>query len=92
MSTQMHRLLKMAGQDVPTSQRVFEVNPDSPLIQRLATLSSNPDQDDFIKDAGLQLWSGAMMLEGNLTEPEDVVARMQRFVERAAEGRSPIIL
>ena len=33
-----------------------------------------------------------MILEGTLPEPEDLAARMQRFVERAAEGKSPIVM
>ena len=92
LSTQMHRLLEMSGKDVPPSSRVLEVNPDSPLIARLAMLSANADHDAFIKECALQLWSSAMILEGNLPEPEDVAARMQRFVERAAEGKSPIMM
>lgn len=92
MSTQMHRILTMAGRDLPGSRRVFEVNPRSPLIERLAMLAANPAQDEFIRESGLQLWSGAMILEGNLPEPEDVVARMQRFVEQAAASRSSIIV
>ncbi|MDB5352267.1 MAG: Heat shock protein Hsp90 [Planctomycetota bacterium] len=92
MSTQMHRLLEMSGKDLPPSSRVLEVNPDSPLIGRLASLSANPDHDAFIRECGLQLWSGAMILEGTLPEPEDLAARMQRFVERAAEGKSPIVV
>ena len=30
-------ILEMSGKDVPPSSRVLEVNPDSPLIGRLAT-------------------------------------------------------
>ncbi len=92
MSTQMHRLLEMSGKDVPPSERVLEVNPDSPLIARLAMLASNPDRSSFIKECAMQLWSNAMILEGNMPDPEDLAARMQRFVERAAERESPIVV
>ena len=92
MSAQMHRLLEMSGKGVPPSSRVLEVNPASPLIGRLATLVANPDHDGFIKECALQLWSCAMILEGTLPEPEDLAARMQGFVERAAEGKSPIVM
>ena len=92
LSTQMHRLLAMSGKEAPPSSRVLEINPDSPLIGRLAILTGNPDNEGFIKDCALQLWSGAMILEGSLPEPEDLAARMQRFVERAAEGKPSIII
>jgi molecular chaperone HtpG len=92
ISVQMRRMLEMAGQAAPPASRVLEVNPDSPLIGRLALLGTNPDHDAFIKECALQLWSGAMILEGSLPEPEDLAARLQRFVERAAEARSPIAM
>ncbi|WP_435022224.1 molecular chaperone HtpG [Tundrisphaera sp. TA3] len=92
LSTQMHRLLAMSGKEAPPVSRSLEVNPDSPLIGRLALLAANPDNDAFIKDCALQLWSGAMILEGSLPEPEDLAARMQRFVEKAAEGKSAIVI
>ena len=92
LSTQMHRLLTLSGKEAPPSSRVLEVNPDSPLVGRLALLSANADNDGFIRECALQLWSGAMILEGNLPEPEDLAARMQRFVEEAASGKSSIVV
>ncbi len=91
ISVQMQRILEMSGQSAPPVSRVLEVNPDSPLIGRLAMLVANPDHDAFVKECALQLWSGAMILEGTLPEPEDLAARIQRFVERAAEAKSPIV-
>ena len=92
LSTQMHRLLEMSGREVPPSNRVFEVNPKSPLIGRLAILSANAQNDAFLRECGLQLWAGAMILEGRVPEPEDVATRMQKFVEEAAEAKSSIIV
>ncbi len=91
LSSQMQRLLKMANRDFPTAERILEINPSAPLIRRLSSLSANPDHDDFIKKCALQLWSNAMLLEGSLPEPEDLVARNQSFMEEAAEKRSPIL-
>jgi molecular chaperone HtpG len=91
LSTQMQRLLKMANKDFQATSRIFEVNPESPLIRRLGSLSANSDHDEFIKQCGLQLWADAMALEGTLAEPEEMVARSQRFMEEAAEKRSPIL-
>jgi len=91
LSSQMQRLLKMANQAFPNSERILEINPSAPLIRRLSSLSANPDHDEFIKKCALQLWSNAMLLEGSLPEPEDLVARNQAFMEEAAEKRSPIL-
>lgn len=92
MSTQMQRLLRMNQKDFTPASRILEINPESPLIQRLATLSSNPSHDDFLRDAGRQLWADALMLEGELPDPEATVARIQSLLEQAAQSRSPLIV
>ena len=40
----------------------------------------------------LQLWTNAMILDGVMPEPEDMVARVQSLMTEAAEKRSPLIL
>ncbi|MFO0908606.1 MAG: molecular chaperone HtpG [Isosphaeraceae bacterium] len=91
MSTQLQRLLKLANKDFVSSGKILEVNPSSPLIKRLGTLSATTEHDTFIRDCALQLWGNALLLEGSVTEPEAWVERTQRFMEEAAERRSPII-
>jgi molecular chaperone HtpG len=92
MSTQMQRLLKMANKEFVESARILEVNPSAPLVRRLCRLSANADHEAFIKQCALQLWTNAMILDGIVPEPEDLVARMQSFMTEAAEKRSPLIL
>jgi molecular chaperone HtpG len=91
LSTQMQRIMKMANQDFVPAGRVLEINPSAPLVRRLRNLSANPDHDPFIKQCALQLWANALLLEGSVPEPEDMVARNQAFMEEAAEKRSPIV-
>ncbi|HEX8203080.1 MAG TPA: molecular chaperone HtpG [Isosphaeraceae bacterium] len=92
LSTQMQRLLKMAHKDFPATGRILEINPAAPLIQRLGQLSANHDNDPFLRQCALQLWSNALVLEGTLTEPEEMVARVQALMEQAAQARSSIIV
>jgi len=89
---QMQRILKMANRDIPAPGRILELNPAAPLIRRLAGLTANPEHDAFIGRCALQLWSNAQALEGTLAEPEELVGRVQSFMEEAAEKRSPLIL
>lgn len=91
-TTQMQRVLKMANQDIPEMSRILEVNPSSPIIRRLSRLSANAEHDAFIKQCGLQLWSNALILEGVPPDAEELVARIQNFMDEAAEKRSPLIL
>jgi molecular chaperone HtpG len=92
LSTQMHRILKLANKEFPEAARILEVNPSAPLIRRLCHLSANAEHEGFIKQCAVQLWSNAMILEGATPDPEDLVARVQSFMAEAAEKRSPLIL
>jgi molecular chaperone HtpG len=92
LSSQMQRLLKLANRDFTESARILEVNPKAPLIRRLCRLSANNDHDGFVKQCALQLWANAMILDGAVPEPEDMVSRVQSFMAEAAEKRSPLIL
>ena len=81
----------MANQDFEMAKRIFEINPDSPFIERLVTLSANDDHEPFIKQAGLQLFSNAMLLEGLTPDVDDMVDRMQTFMDELASNRSPLV-
>jgi len=91
-TTQMQRILKMANKDVPEMSRILEVNPSSPMIKRLCRLSANAEHDAFIMQCGLQLWSNALILEGVTPDAEELVGRIQGFMDEAADKRSPLIL
>lgn len=84
--------MKMANKEFPEMARILEINPSAPLIRRLGQLSANAEHDAFIKQCGLQLWANALLLEGTTPDPEDLVARVQTFMDEAAEKRSPLIL
>ncbi len=90
-TVQMQRVLRMAQQDVPAVARILEINPDAPLIRKLASLSANPEQDAFVSRCALQLWANAQALEGTFADPEEAVTRIQAFMEEAASQRSPIV-
>ena len=89
MGTQLQKIMKMTTKDFEMSKRILEVNPSSGLIQRLSTLSANPEQNSFIQDCGRQLYASALMLEGILDEPQEIVSRMQTFMDQLAAQREP---
>ena len=90
-SSQMQKLLKMSNKDFQSGGRIMEVNPSAALVRRLSALAANAAQDAFIKMCALQLWSNALLLEGTVVEPEEIVSRAQAFMEEAAEKRSPVV-
>lgn len=92
MSPRMEKLIKLSQHDFVGSKRVMEINPKSTLVARLAELSGNPDHDEFIKQCARQLFGNALLLEGQLPEPREAVARTQAFMEELAGKRSPLVL
>lgn len=87
MSPQLQMLLRSTRSDFEVSKRIFEINPKSSFIARLARLAGTEDQAAFVKDCVLQLYSGALLQEGLAPEVHDTAARMQRFMEELAEKR-----
>lgn len=91
MSSQLQKVLSQTVKDFNLSRRILEVNPQAPLIGRLATLSSSGTNDDFIADCGLQLYASAMLLDGLVVEPDLTADRMRKLMEEAADKRTVII-
>ena len=91
MSTHLQKVLQMSDKDFEMTKRIFEVNPKSPLIQRLASLTANSSHVDFVKECGQQLFANAEMQAGLLPDLESTVNRTYDFMRELAEGRSPIV-
>lgn len=91
ISSQMQKMLSMNNADFPTTKRILEINPDSELVKRLCTLSSNADQHAFIKQCGRQLFWNAALMTGIATSPDEITSNIQSMMEELAQNRSPII-
>ncbi len=77
MGMQMRRILESAGQKVPGSKRIFEINPDHPLLQKL---NEESDTDRF-RDLVLVIYDQAKLAEGTqLEEPASYVQRLNRLL------------
>ena len=77
MGMQMRRVLESAGQAVPDSKRVFELNPQHPLVQKL-----NDEQDDErFSNLALVLFDQAKLAEGTqLDEPATYINRLNKLL------------
>ena len=77
MGMQMRRVLESAGQAVPENKRIFELNPDHPLVQKL---NDESDSDRF-NDLARILYDQAQLAEGSqLNEPATYVARLNKLL------------
>ena len=86
MSASMERILKEAGQEVPTAKRILELNPDHPLLQRLR----NETDDNRFASLSRVLHDQALLSEGGqLEDPADFVRRLNGLLLEMAGQGSP---
>jgi molecular chaperone HtpG len=77
MGAQMRRIMEAAGQPVPESKPILEINPSHPLVKML---DAEPDEDRFA-DLGTILFDQAHLAEGGqLDDPAAYVSRMNRLL------------
>ncbi|MEM1154289.1 MAG: molecular chaperone HtpG, partial [Pseudomonadota bacterium] len=77
MGAQMRRIMEAAGQAVPESKPILEINPAHPLVKML---DQEPDEDRF-EDLGTIVFEQAHLAEGGqLEDPAAYVARMNRLL------------
>jgi molecular chaperone HtpG len=77
MGAQMRRIMEAAGQPVPESKPILEINPGHPLV---AMLDREADEDRFA-DLGNILFDQANLAEGGqLKDPAAYVARMNKLL------------
>jgi len=82
MALHLQRLLQQAGQSVPDSRPVLELNPAHPLVQKL---QSEEDGDRF-NDLALVLFEQALLSEGgSLGDPAGFVGRINALLLAGSE-------
>ncbi|MDO3385004.1 molecular chaperone HtpG [Gilvimarinus sp. SDUM040013] len=77
MGAQMRRLLEQAGQKVPESKPIFELNPEHPLVQKL---DQEQDEERFA-DLSDVLFDQSSLAEGaHLTDPAAYVKKLNKLL------------
>ena len=77
MALHLQRLLEQAGQAVPDSRPVLELNADHPLVHLL----QEEEGDEAFSDLSLMLYEQALLSEGgSLTDPAGFVRRVNKLM------------
>jgi len=81
MSANLQRILRAAGQEVPNSTRILEVNERHPLLIRLAT----EEGEERFNELAVLLFEQSVLAEGGrLEDPAAFVRRVNLFLVDAA--------
>ncbi len=77
MGAQMKRIMEAAGQAVPDSKPIFEINPTHPLIQRL---DKEADEDRFADLTRIVFDQATLAEGGQLDDPAAYVERLNTLL------------
>ncbi|KAA1188124.1 molecular chaperone HtpG [Pseudohalioglobus sediminis] len=77
MGAQMRRIMEAAGQPVPESKPILEVNPEHPL---LTMLDQEPDEDRFADLAAIIFDQANLAEGGQLQDPAAYVAKLNKLL------------
>lgn len=77
MSTQMAKLMEAAGQAVPETKYIFEINPEHTLVERVVQLQ---DEAQFKEWSQLLLDQATLAERGSLKDPAQFVSRLNKLM------------
>jgi molecular chaperone HtpG len=81
----MEKMMKMMNKDYTGQKKILEINTTHPLIKNLSTINLKDSKDPVLRSSILQLYEGALLVEGNLTSPSEFVKRMFEIMEQATK-------
>ena len=85
MDPQMEKMMKVLDKDYKSGKRILEINTSHPLIKNLSRMHIADSKDPLLRDTIVQLYEGAMLMEGELSSPVDFVKRMNEILTKATK-------
>lgn len=77
MGAQMRKIMEAAGQAVPESKPIFEINPEHPLIQKL---DKETDEERFSELASVLFDQANLAEGGHLDDPASYIRRLNKLL------------
>lgn len=85
LSRNMERILKAARQNVPTRQRILELNPDHPFVQAVSKIAAENPGDERVGTWVELLYDQAALAEGVVADPAGMVKRIQAVLNSSVK-------
>ena len=84
LSPQMEQMMRAMGQEVPSTKRFLEVNPEHALIQKLSEIHAADQEDARVAEFGALLYEQALLSEGGqLENPASYAKRIAAVMARS---------
>ncbi len=85
----MDKLMRIINKDHELPKKTLEINPKHPMIAHLSSIAKADRSDPFLTQAVEQIFEGAMLADGYLSDPHRLVERMQDILTEAAAAKAP---
>jgi molecular chaperone HtpG len=84
-SSQMLKMMKMTNKDITMQKKIFEINKDHKLVRNLLKVYKVNNNDEYITDVVEQLYDSALLQEGTLDDPHNLISRLNRMLEESSD-------
>jgi len=83
LDPQVEKFMKMMNQEVNPQKKILEINPIHPLIKNLSRLNIGNSKNPLLRQAILQIYESALLIDGNLENPTGFVTRLVEILTTA---------
>ena len=84
MTSSMQKIMRLVSKDTSVPKKALELNRDHNLIRNLLAIYRRDAADPFIGKAVEQLYDSALLLDGYLSDPHQMVARINDLLADAS--------
>ncbi|KHK03845.1 molecular chaperone HtpG [Desulfovibrio sp. TomC] len=84
MTSSMQKIMRLVSKDTSVPKKALELNRDHTLIRNLLAIYRRDGADPFIGKAVEQLYDSALLLDGYLSDPHQMVARINDLLSDAS--------
>ena len=84
MTSSMQKIMRLVTKDTSIPQKALELNRDHALIRNLLSIYRHDAVDPFLARAVEQLYDSALLLDGYLADPHQMVARVNELLADAS--------
>ncbi len=80
MNPELQRVYRMLNKEYEVPQKVLEINPNHPIIQKFSSLPADSPLNALIVE---QVYEDALLIEGLHPDPASMIERIQKLMEKA---------
>ncbi len=84
MSGSMQKIMQIMNKDQSIPEKIMEVNKNHPLMRNLLKIYKADAKDDYVADVIKQLYESALLLEGYLQDPHELVGRINKLLNQSS--------